>query len=157
MFFSGIALVIGLQMFFAGAVVASYSPVARSGRNKYRFLSDPRWPRRAVGLGLLTAGLGLLIDFALFVSWLGNVDVTRPTGVSFGFASLAPDPLDPGWLDGGHRRAGPLRPSVRRDPRTRCGIRVVTEVAEPVTTLFAGPPLRLDAGCGRGVGRRQSA
>jgi hypothetical protein len=88
-FFSGIALVLGLQMFFAGAVVASYSPVARSGRNVYRFLSDPRWPRRAVGYGLLVAGLGLLIDFALFVSWLRNVDVTRTTGVAFGFASLA--------------------------------------------------------------------
>ena len=46
-------------------------------------------PRRAVGLGLLVAGVGLFIDGALFVAWLGDVDVTRPTGVSFGFASLA--------------------------------------------------------------------
>ena len=88
-FFSGIALVVGFQMFFAGAVVASYSPVAHSSRNMYQFLRDPRWPRRAVGLGLLVAGLGLLIDAALFVSWLGEVDVTRRTGVAFGFASLA--------------------------------------------------------------------
>ena len=38
---------------FAGAVVASYSPVARSGRKSYQFLRNPRWPRRAVALGLL--------------------------------------------------------------------------------------------------------
>jgi glycosyltransferase involved in cell wall biosynthesis len=88
-FFSGIALVIGFQMFFAGAVVASYSPVARSGRRSYQFLRNPRWPRRAIALGLLIAGLGLIIDAALFVSWLRDVELTRPTGVGFGFASLA--------------------------------------------------------------------
>ena len=88
-FFSGIALVLGLQAFFAGAVVATYSPVAGGGEGKYRFLRDSRWPRRALGLGLLVGGLGALIDAALFVSWLSNLDLNPTTGVGFGFASLA--------------------------------------------------------------------
>lgn len=88
-FFSGIGLVLGLQAFVAGAVVANYSPVARSGRHKYLFLRDPLWPKRAIGLGLLVAALGLLVDIGLFVSWLRDVESIPTTGVGFGFAALA--------------------------------------------------------------------
>lgn len=88
-FFSGIGLVLGLQAFFAGAVVATSSPLARASRNSYRFLRDPRWPRRAVGLGLSVAVLGLLIDVGLFFAWLRGVDAIPTTGLGFGFASLA--------------------------------------------------------------------
>ena len=88
-FFSGIALVLGLQAFFAGVVVANYSPVARSSRRTYRLLRDPLWPRHAIGLGFLVAALGLVIDVGLFVAWLGDVDLGPTTGVGFGLASLA--------------------------------------------------------------------
>jgi hypothetical protein len=88
-FFSGIALVIGLQAFFAGVVVATYSPVARPGRASSRFLRDPLWPRRAIGLGLLVAMLGMVIDAGLFVAWVQGVNAVPTTGVGFGFASLA--------------------------------------------------------------------
>jgi glycosyltransferase involved in cell wall biosynthesis len=87
-FFSGIALVLGLQAFFAGAVVLTYSPVA-SKRSSFGFLRNPLWPRRAVGLGLIIATLGMLIDLVLFVAWVEGSNATPTTGVGFGFASLA--------------------------------------------------------------------
>jgi hypothetical protein len=87
-FFSGIALVLGLQAFFAGAVVSAYSPVARSHR-RFGFLRDPLWPRRAAALGLLVAALGVLIDLGLFIAWVQGVNAIPTTGVGFGFASLA--------------------------------------------------------------------
>jgi glycosyltransferase involved in cell wall biosynthesis len=88
-FFSGIALVLGLQMFFAGAVVANASPIARSSRRGYSFVRDPLWPRRAVALGFLLAAIGILIDFGLFISWLRDLELIPTEGVGFGFASLA--------------------------------------------------------------------
>ena len=89
-FFSGIALVLGLQAFFAGAVVTSYSPLTRSsGRSAYSFLRNPLWPRRAVALGVLVAFLGIAIDVGLFIAWLQGVDAIPTTGLGFGFASLA--------------------------------------------------------------------
>ena len=89
-FFSGIALVLGFQMFFAGAVVASSSPVARSSRRgTFQFVRDPLWPRRAIGLGLIVALVGLFIDVGLFISWLRDLDLIPTEGVGFGFASLA--------------------------------------------------------------------
>jgi Glycosyl transferase family 2 len=88
-FFSGIALVIGLQVLFAGTVVAHASPMARSGGRRYDFLQNPALPRRSVALGLLMATGGLVIDFGLFVSWLGNDNAKPTAGLAFGFASLA--------------------------------------------------------------------
>jgi glycosyltransferase involved in cell wall biosynthesis len=88
-FFSGIALVIGIQAFFAGAVVSTYSPVAPSRRASFGFLRNPLWPRRAVGLGMLVGLLGVLIDLVLFVVWVEGSKATPTTGVGFGFASLA--------------------------------------------------------------------
>jgi hypothetical protein len=88
-FFSSIALVLGLQAFFAGAVVSTYSPVAPSRRASFRFLRNPLWPRRAMGLGLLVGLLGVLIDLVLFVVWVDGSKATPTTGVGFGFASLA--------------------------------------------------------------------
>jgi glycosyltransferase involved in cell wall biosynthesis len=88
LFFSGISLVLGLQAFFAGAIVTNYSPVA-SGPRRYQFLRSPRWPRRAIVLGFLIGGLGLLIDLGLFVAWVRGGRGVPTTGVRFGFASLA--------------------------------------------------------------------
>jgi glycosyltransferase involved in cell wall biosynthesis len=86
-FFSGIALVLGFQMFFAGAVVANASPIA-SGRG-YAFVRDPLWPRRAISLGFLLAAIGIFIDVGLFISWLQDLELIPTEGVGFGFASLA--------------------------------------------------------------------
>jgi hypothetical protein len=88
-FFSGIALVLGLQVLFAGTVVAHASPMVRPGGRRYDFLQSPSLPRRAVALGLLMATGGLAIDFGLFVSWLGNDHAEPTAGLAFGFASLA--------------------------------------------------------------------
>jgi hypothetical protein len=88
-FFSGIAIVLGLQTFFAGAVVANASPVATRGPRLHSFLHDPRWPRRALALGVVLAVLGVLIDFVLFLSWLQDLDLNPTNGVGFGFAALA--------------------------------------------------------------------
>jgi len=88
-FFSGIALVLGLQAFLAGAVVSTYSPVAATKRSSFRFLRNPLWPRRAVGLGFLVGLLGVLIDLVLFVAWVEGSNATPTTGIGFGFASLA--------------------------------------------------------------------
>jgi glycosyltransferase involved in cell wall biosynthesis len=88
-FFSGIALVLGLQMFFAGAVVASSSPLSRVRRSPYRFLRDPLWPRRAVVAGLLIALVGVLIDAGLFVWWIFGSHVAPMQGTRFALAALA--------------------------------------------------------------------
>jgi len=88
-FFAGIALVLGLEALFAGAVVLTYSPVAASKRSSFGFLRNPRWPRRAMVLGLLVAMLGMLIDLVLFVAWVEGSRATPTTGVGFAFASLA--------------------------------------------------------------------
>jgi glycosyltransferase involved in cell wall biosynthesis len=88
-FFSGIALVLGVQAFFAGAVVANYSPLAASKRSSFGFLLHPEWPRRAVVLGVGVAVVGLLIDLTLFVAWVEGWRRIPTTGIGFGFASLA--------------------------------------------------------------------
>ena len=88
-FFSGIALVLGLQMFVAGAVVANTSPLARPRRHSYAFLQDLRWPRRAVEYGLLLAALGVLIDAGLFFWWVLGTHVAPTMGARFALASLA--------------------------------------------------------------------
>jgi glycosyltransferase involved in cell wall biosynthesis len=89
-FFSGVALVLGLQILFTGLVVAGNSPVARIGqRRPYRFLRSTAWPRRAAGYGLLAMAVGLMIDVGLFVAWLGDRQTDPTAGVAFGLASLA--------------------------------------------------------------------
>jgi glycosyltransferase involved in cell wall biosynthesis len=88
-FFSGIAIVLGLQMFFAGAVVANSSPLSRSRRTPYRFLRNPLWPRHAVVVGLAVAVVGVLIDAGLFIWWVFGTHVAPMQGTRFALASLA--------------------------------------------------------------------
>ncbi len=121
-FFSGIALVLGLQAFFAGAVVSAYSPVARS-QDRFAFLRNPLWPRRAAALGLFVAALGVLIDLGLFIAWVQGVNAIPTTGVGFGFASLAQSLL---ILGGSSAVFGVLArfmraPDERPSPSTRPG------------------------------------
>ena len=122
-FFSGIALVLGLQMFFAGAVVATLSPVARSGRERLSVPprpavaptgGRPRPHRRAARAAHRRRAVHL-------VAARRRPDPT--TGVGFGFASLAQTLLDPRRIVGGLRRLA-ASPGVRsgiRTPRSEPG------------------------------------
>ncbi len=88
-FFSGIALVLGLQAAFAGMVVAAYSPLARTHQRAYAFLRHPLFPRRMLGAGILVAVTGLLVDVGLFVAWVQTSTPAPTGGLRFGLASLA--------------------------------------------------------------------
>jgi len=88
-FFSGIALVLGCQVFFAGAVVAHNSPMSLSAQTRFKFLRAPTLARRSLALGLVLAFAGVLIDAGLFVSWVRDTAAAPTTGWRFGFASLA--------------------------------------------------------------------
>jgi glycosyltransferase involved in cell wall biosynthesis len=88
-FFSGIALVLGVQAWLAGAVLAHTSPVPTASKRRFSFLDDPRLPNRALAIGVIAIVCGLTIDFGLFVAWWNDVGSPPTTGVAFGFASLA--------------------------------------------------------------------
>ena len=88
-FFSGIALVLGVQALLGGAILANASPVAPPSRRRFAFLDDPRLPNRALALGLVAILCGVAIDVALFLAWWTDTSSAPTTGVAFGFASLA--------------------------------------------------------------------
>jgi hypothetical protein len=88
-FFSGIALVLGVQALLGGAILANASPVAPTSRRRFGFLDDPRLPNRALALGLVAIVCGVAIDVALFLAWWTDTSSAPTTGVAFGFASLA--------------------------------------------------------------------
>jgi Glycosyl transferase family 2 len=88
-FFSGIALVLGVQALLAGAILANASPVAVTSRRRFAFLDDPRLPNRALALGVVAILCGLAIDVGLFLAWWNDTSSAPTTGVAFGFASLA--------------------------------------------------------------------
>jgi hypothetical protein len=87
-FFSGIALVLGVQALGAGAVLAYHSSVTVPGtRRRFAVVGRPAFPSRCIGVGLLLAAAGLLIDVVLFGFWLAGSE-TPPVG-GFGLTSLA--------------------------------------------------------------------
>jgi Glycosyl transferase family 2 len=88
-FFSGIALVLGVQALLAGAILANASPVAATSRRRFAFLDDPRLANRALALGLGAILCGLAIDAALFLAWWTDTASAPTAGAAFGFASLA--------------------------------------------------------------------
>ena len=63
-FFSGIALVLGVQALLAGVVLAHASPVTTTPPSRFAFLDDPRLPSRALATGVLAIMCGLAIDVA---------------------------------------------------------------------------------------------
>jgi len=87
-FFSGIALVLGVQALLAGVVLAHTSPVPTASRRRFAFVDDPRLPNRALATGVLAIFTGLAIDVGLFVAWW-NDNGSPTTGIEFGFACLA--------------------------------------------------------------------
>jgi glycosyltransferase involved in cell wall biosynthesis len=87
-FFSGIALVLGVQALAAGAVLAHYSSVTTRGiGERFAFVGRPSFPGRCLAVGLLMAAGGLTIDFVLFLLWLKG-EPSPPLRGS-GLASLA--------------------------------------------------------------------
>ena len=87
-FFSGIALVLGMQALLAGAVLAHNSSFTPAGvGHRFAFVGKANFPNRCLGTGVAIALLGLLLNLILFALWLGN---RAETSLShFGLASLS--------------------------------------------------------------------
>jgi hypothetical protein len=87
-FFSGIAVVLGMEAMLAGAVLAHTSSVTPTGvGQRFAFVGKPNFPSRCVRVGVAMALLGLALNLLLFLLWLG--DRTRTTLSHFGLASLS--------------------------------------------------------------------
>jgi glycosyltransferase involved in cell wall biosynthesis len=111
-FFSGIALVLGVQALLGGAILANASPVSATSRRRFAFLDDPRLANRALALGVVAILCGLAIDVALFLAWWSDTSSAPTTGVTFGFAALAQILL---ILGGTVALSGVIARFVRRD------------------------------------------
>jgi hypothetical protein len=86
-FFSSIAIVLGVQALLAGAVLAHHSSVSTPGvQRRFEFVGRPSFPNRCTAAGVLAVVVGLLVDVALFVVWL---DDRSPPTRYLGYASLA--------------------------------------------------------------------
>jgi hypothetical protein len=87
-FFSGIAIVLGMEALLAGAVLAHTSSVTPTGvGHRFAFVGRPNFPRRCVVVGVAMAILGLALNLLLFFLWLG--DKTHSALSHFGLASLS--------------------------------------------------------------------
>ncbi len=87
LFFAPIATVVGAQTLLAGCVLAHRSSLlAGAARRRFAFVGRAAFPRWCLRGGLLSAWLGLVIDGALFIAWIGGM----PTpAVGIALASLA--------------------------------------------------------------------
>jgi len=85
-FFSGIAIVLGVLAVLSGVVIAHYSGVARPevGR-RFAFVGHPYFPRRSFVLGVVLVVAGLALNLILFFNWLGGATASH----SFGIASAS--------------------------------------------------------------------
>lgn len=87
-FFSGIALVIGLQAVLAGAVLAHHSTIAVPGaQRRFAWVGRPDLPVRALATGVAMALAGFALNVVLLVRWLGGNEA--PTGRGYGLAALS--------------------------------------------------------------------
>jgi hypothetical protein len=87
-FFSGIALVLGMQGLLAGAVLAHNSSLTPTGiGHRFAFVGKANFPNRCIGTGVAVAILGVAVNLALFVLWLSNKANTPLS--HFGMASLS--------------------------------------------------------------------
>ena len=87
-FFSGTAIVLGAQALLGGAVLAHRSSVVvGSIHRRFAFVGSPAFLRRCRVGGLLGILLGLLIDGAFFVGWIGGSK--SPPVEGSGLASVA--------------------------------------------------------------------
>ncbi len=87
-FFSGIALVLGVQALLAGVVLAHNSSIT-TGRTvrRYAFVGKPTFPKRCVYTGASMVVAGLVVNGLLFAGWLQGDE--SPPVRGFGLASLA--------------------------------------------------------------------
>jgi hypothetical protein len=87
-FFSGIALVLGMQALLAGAVLAHNSSFTPTGvGHRFAFVGKSNFPNRCLGTGVTVALVGLALNLVLFALWLG--DKARTPLSDFGLASLS--------------------------------------------------------------------
>ena len=87
-FFSGIALVTGLQAMLAGAVLAHHSAVVAPGvQRRFAFVGRPELPRRSLATGVVMGLVGLALNVVLLVRWLGGNP--SPSGTGHGLAALS--------------------------------------------------------------------
>ena len=87
-FFSGIALVLGMQSLLAGAVIAHSSSITMPGvGRRFAFMGKANFPNRCVVAGVLMAVVGLALNLLLFTLWLDNKSQTAIS--HFGLASLS--------------------------------------------------------------------
>ena len=87
-FFSGIAVVLGMEALLAGAVLAHTSSVTPTGvAQRFAFVGEPSFPNRCVAAGVAMAILGLALNLLLFLLWLRD-EIRTPLS-HFGLASLS--------------------------------------------------------------------
>jgi hypothetical protein len=87
-FFSGIALVTGLQATLAGAVLAHHSSVVAPGvKRRFAFVGSRTLPNRSLALGIGLAAVGLALNVVLLVRWLGGNP--SPSGEGHGLAAVS--------------------------------------------------------------------
>jgi glycosyltransferase involved in cell wall biosynthesis len=87
-FFSSIALVLGMQALIAGAVLAYNSSLTPAGvGHRFAFVGKANFPNRCFGAGVAIALFGLILNLALFILWLGDKSKTPLS--HFGLASLS--------------------------------------------------------------------
>jgi hypothetical protein len=88
-FFSSIAVVLGVQALLAGAVLAHRSSVIMGNSDtRYGFVGHPSFPTQCLSAGTISILAGLGLDAALFVSWLRGAS-SPPAGGAHGVAGLA--------------------------------------------------------------------
>lgn len=72
-FFSGIALILGVQALLAGVVIAHNSSVSKpSVQRRYDFLGHPAFRRRCFVAGAAMVAAGLGINVVVLLEWLGE-------------------------------------------------------------------------------------
>ena len=87
-FFSGTAIVLGAQALLGGAVLAHRSSVVvGSIHRRFSFVGSPAFLRGCLVGGVLGIVIGILIDGAFFVGWIGGSE--SPPRQGQGLASVA--------------------------------------------------------------------
>jgi glycosyltransferase involved in cell wall biosynthesis len=85
-FFSSIALVLGLQALLAGAILAYNSSVTAAGvQRRFAFVGRLKFSTRCIEAGALSIVAGAVINVVLFFTWVDSGDAPH----QFNWASLA--------------------------------------------------------------------
>jgi glycosyltransferase involved in cell wall biosynthesis len=70
-FFSSIAIILGMQSTLVGMMLAHRSPLVTAGaRSRFRFVGRAGFPAKCVAIGIAAFLLGLALDGYLFARWL---------------------------------------------------------------------------------------